>query len=46
MLYDQGEHGLLVVQYGGQQLPKPITYHDYWAKQDGQWRLFHAGVLS
>ncbi|MHB1691088.1 MAG: L,D-transpeptidase family protein, partial [Thiomonas sp.] len=46
VLYYQDEHELLVVQYGGQQLPKPITHHDYWAKQDGQWRLFHAGVLS
>ncbi|MHB1668211.1 L,D-transpeptidase family protein [Thiomonas sp.] len=46
VLYYQDEHKLLVVQYGGQQLPKPITHHDYWAKQDGQWRLFHAGVLS
>ncbi len=46
VLYYQGEHELLVVQYGSQHGPKPITYRDYWAKQGGQWRLFHAGVLS
>ncbi len=46
VLYYQGAHELLVVQYGGQQGAEPMTYRDYWAKQDGQWRLFHAGVLS
>ena len=46
VLYYQGEHEQLVVQYPGQQQSKPITYRDYWAKQNGQWRLFHAGVLS
>jgi hypothetical protein len=46
VLYYQGAHEQLVVQYPGQQQSKPITYRDYWAKQNGQWRLFHAGVLS
>jgi lipoprotein-anchoring transpeptidase ErfK/SrfK len=46
VLYYQGAHEQLVVQYPGRLQSKLITYRDYWAKQNGQWRLFHAGVLS
>ena len=46
LLYFRGKHELLVVQYPGKRDDKPITHRDYWAKENGQWRLFHAGVLS
>ncbi len=46
LLYFHGKHELLVVQYPGERSDKPITHRDYWAKENGRWRLFHAGVLS
>ena len=46
LLYFHGKHELLVVQYPGERSDKPITHRDYWAKEHGRWRLFHAGVLS
>jgi hypothetical protein len=46
LLYFHGKHELLVMQYPGQRDDKPITHRDYWTKENGRWRLFHAGVLS
>lgn len=46
MLYFNGQHELLVVQYPGDGRQHPVTHRDYWSKQNGQWHLFHTGVLS
>ncbi len=46
MLYFNGQHELLVVQYSGDGRQHPVTHRDYWSKQNGQWHLFHTGVLS
>jgi L,D-peptidoglycan transpeptidase YkuD (ErfK/YbiS/YcfS/YnhG family) len=45
-LYFQGQRELLVVQYDADTQRKSVTYRDYWAKDNGQWRLYHSGVPS